>query len=513
MSVTTPHPAYQAMLPIWEDIRAGYLGEIAVKGALPMSRIGGREWTQPGMRYLPRPAGMKKAEQYDLYRSNASWTPATERAAQGITGSIFRHEPVIKHPTALDSHVADITQTSVALRMFAEHVTLETLVMGRFGLLVDFPAPTVGPDGQETPPPPDSRPYWVGYQTEEVINWRTRRVGGATILDLVVCKEVVEDVQGAWGTPDFFVIKPRTQYRVLRLDEVGEYEVSLWTEVREARGRQPAAIVLERAWKPTRHRQPLTFLPFVFLAPFSLEPIIQKSLMEGLVHRNFVNFRHSAEIEWARFLTAMPTLYLFANMDEPSDLVVGGSQAVFSQDNQAKIGLVEFHGHGLGPLENAIKEDMAVMAALGARLLEGPPETQETATGVNWRMAGSDSPVQVLISVVSQGLTWALQVHAWWAGVTDNMDDPNIHVHLNKDLVSIQMKPEMLTALTAALLNGTISPQMYYYQLQQGEIAIPGVSFEEEEALLEIQRQQQPLAPLPPASPPPGQNGQRRVAA
>jgi hypothetical protein len=237
--------------------------------------------------------------------------------------------------------------------------------------------------------------------------------------------------------------------------------------------------------------------------------------MEGLVHRNFMNFRHSAEIEWARFLTAMPTLYLFANMEEPPELLVGGSQAVFSQDNQAKIGLVEFHGHGLGPLENALKEDMAVMAALGARLLEGPPETQETATGVNWRMAGSDSPVQVLISVVSQGLTWALQVHSWWAAATDTTEDPTIHVHLNKDLVSNIMEPQMLVALMNALLNGTISPQTFYYNLQRGEIAMPGVAFEEEEALLEIQQAQQPLVPPPggPGRPPPRQNGAARQAA
>ena len=65
----------------------------------------------------------------------------------------------------------------------------------------------------------------------------------------------------------------------------------------------------------------------------------------------------------------------------------------------------------------------------GARLLEGPPQTQETATGVQWRLAGSDSPVQSLISVVNQGMTWALQVHAWWQGFTENIDDPAIHHH------------------------------------------------------------------------------------
>jgi hypothetical protein len=115
--------------------------------------------------------------------------------------------------------------------------------------------------------------------------------------------------------------------------------------------------------------------------------------------------------------------------------------------------------------------------------------------------------------VVSQGLTWALQTHAWWAGMTENVDDPAIHVDLNTDLVSTTMEPQMLTALMTALLNGTISQEMYYYNLQQGEVAIPGVSFEEEQALREAQLAQQPLVAPSPAPPPAGQNGAARQAA
>lgn len=513
MSVTTPHPAYTAVLPLFQDLRTAYLGELAVKGAMPLRRLGVQDWSQPGMRHLARPAGMKRADQYASYLDRASWCPATERAAQGITGSIFRHEPQIAAPTALEPQLADITQTGVSLRMFAEQVVLETLLMGRYGLLVDFPGPVLTPEGQTLPPPPQSRPYWVGYQAEEILNWRTMQRGGDTILSLVVCKEVVEDVQGPWGTPDFFVTKPRIQYRVLRLNEAGVYEVSLWTETPTGVGQVPMAVVLQQQWVPTRQGQPLDFIPFVFLAPFSLEPTIQKSLMEGLVRRNYLNFRHSADKEHALHLTAMPTFYVAANMEQPPELYVGANMAIFLPDNQAKVGLVEFHGQGLQPHENAIKEDLMLMAALGARLLEGPPTTQETATGVQWRLAGSDSPTQTLVSVVSQGLTWALQVHAYWAALTENVDDPDIHIDLNKDLVSTMMEPQMLQALMQALLNGTISYETFYFNLQRGEIARPLVPVEEEQALIEIQNEQQPLALPGPQRPTPGQNGQRaRVA-
>lgn len=513
MSVTTPHPAYTAMLPLWEDLRTAYIGATAVKGALPLRRQGRQDWTQPGMRYLPRPAGMTRADQYAAYVDRSTWTPATERAAHGIVGAIFRHEPVIEAPAALEPHLADITQTGVPLRMFAEQVVLETLLMGRYGVLVDFPGPVLTPDGAALAPPPQSRPYWVGYQAEDILNWRTIQRGGATILSLIVCREVVEDVQGAWGTPEYFVVKPRTQYRVLRLNELGLYEVSLWTEVPTARGQVPAAVVLQQPWLPTRQGQPLDFLPFVCFAPFSLESHIQKSLLEGLVQRNYLNFRHNADKEHALHLTAMPTFYVAANIEAPPELYVGASQALFLPDNQAKVGLVEFHGQGLQPHENAIKEDLMLMAALGARLLEGPPQTQETATGVQWRLAGADSPTQSLVSVVSQGLTWALQTYAWWGGFTENIDDDAIHMALNKDLVSTMMAPQMLQALMQALLNGTISYETYWWNLQRGEIARPLVDVEDEQALIAIQKEQQPLAPAPGGTLPPGRNGRTRVPA
>ena len=57
----------------------------------------------------------------------------------------------------------------------------------------------------------------------------------------------------------------------------------------------------------------------------------------------------------------------------------------------------------------------------------------------------------------------------------------------------------MLTALTQALLQNTISFETYYYQLQQGEVARPLVPVEDELELIELRKEQQPLAqPLTP---------------
>jgi hypothetical protein len=65
---------------------------------------------------------------------------------------------------------------------------------------------------------------------EEIINWRTERRQGDTIVTLVVLKETASTPRGFWGTDDFFLVDERPQYRVLRLDEQGRYEVSVWAD-------------------------------------------------------------------------------------------------------------------------------------------------------------------------------------------------------------------------------------------------------------------------------------------
>ena len=62
---------------------------------------------------------------------------------QGMTGTVFRQEPVIEVPTPMEPHIADITQTGISLRMFAEQAVRETLLMGRFGVLIDYPHGTL----------------------------------------------------------------------------------------------------------------------------------------------------------------------------------------------------------------------------------------------------------------------------------------------------------------------------------------------------------------------------------
>lgn len=515
MSVTTKHPQYEAYQDTWDALRAAYCGSGAIKSATDLHHMT-RGVKPAGTRYLPLPTGMTE-EQYAAYRDRARWLGATEHAVHGLTGAGFRREPQVQAPVAMERALEDITQTGVPLRTFAEQAVRETLLMGRFGLLVDFPKSEIVSDGRVVPPPPESRPYWVAWQAEDIINWRTMQRQGDTITSLVVLRECVSLPQGVFPSDDFFVTIEVTQYRVLRLNEAGVYEVSLWREVPQSVQRGQPTMMLTDVWLPQRQGEPLDFIPFIFLGPFSLEPPVEKSLLESLVEINYLNYRHSADKEHGLHLMCLPTLIIFSNSEQPTEpLLYGSATALWIADNQGSAQMLKATD-SMQPHEVAMAEDVKEMASLGARLLDTGPLVPETATAVLARTQGADSPMQALLRTASQGLTQALQIHAWWAGFTENVDDTALHLTLNTDLVATQMAPQMLQALTQALLQGTISYETWYYNLQQGEIARPMIPVEEEQELIVIQEAARPLA-LPPSlagsapqgaasAPPTGTNG------
>lgn len=514
MSVTTKHRQYIQYEDSWAALRNAYAGAGAIKAAPDMRREV-RGVKLAGTRYLPRPPGMVLDSQYAIYRDRATFLAATKHCVHGITGAIFRKEPVVEAPTALEPQLEDITQTGVPLRTFAEEAVRETLLMGRFGVLVDFPQTTVTEDGFIAPAAA-SRPYWVAYQAEEILNWRTFQRQGDTVLSLVVLQECVPVPQGPWPSDDFFVVQDQLQYRVLRLNPAGQYEVSLWIEIPQPDGSHPPRLMT--TWIPLRNGEPLDFIPFIFMAPFSLEPAVEDSLLEGLVEVNYRYYRHSADYEQALFLLGSPTPYVCSDSAKPSDeLLLGPSYAWWIQGAASKVGMLGLDPGGLPAHQIAMDTDKKDMALFGSHLLEAAPRVQETATANLMRLAGADSPMQSLITTVSQGLTQALQIQAWWGGFTEDVDDTAITISLNKDIVASDMPPQMLLALMQALLNGTISQQTFFYNLQQGELTMPGMSFEDEQALIELQQEQQPLAPAPQAvpgqPPPPARNGATRAAA
>ncbi|MGC7990864.1 DUF4055 domain-containing protein, partial [Salmonella enterica] len=81
--------------------------------------------------------------------------------------------------------------------------------------------------------------------------------------------------------------------------------------------------------------------------------------------------------------------------------------------------------------------------------------------------AGENSVLASVAQTLSEGLEKALELFILWAGI-----DGEVEFHLNRDFFPMPMSSDELTALTQALLQGAISFETYFAQLQAGEIIV-----------------------------------------
>lgn len=446
MAVTSLHQDYTNNIGKWKKCRDAYMGSDAVKVA--------------GTEYLPQLTG-QSTEEYDAYKERALFYNAMGRTVQGLEGAVFRKEPVVEGPDALEPFLADVTLSGTTFPEFALASFREVLITGRSGILVTMPA-----DESES-----NRPYLVLYQPEQVINWATEMIGEYRELTLAVIRETYEAEK-----KDEFESEWATQYRVLQLID-GLYTVSIWREVGPNKDEWVPVLVFE-----PRHRgERLRYIPFEFCAPVGgLEAVAKPPLLD-LVEVNLSHYRTSADLEHGRHYTAMPTPWVAGfDIDTNKGLRIGSSTAWIATDPQAKAGILEFTGQGLGALERALEEKEAKMAALGSRLLEKQKLAVEAAESIRLRQAGEQSALQQMAQSMSASLTKVLSWMAEWSGM-----DPTVTVKLNTDFFEARMTPNELRELVLLWQAGGISWPTLYHQLEQGEITRPGIEAEEERALID----------------------------
>ena len=457
MPVTTKHHLYDKRKLDWDQCRDAAEGSRAIK--------------EGAETYLPKLTEQTQAE-YDAYKMRALWYGATARTIQGLTGSIFRKPLQLELPAPLDDHAKDITLTGVTLESFCKKAVEAVLTFGRYGILVDMPKEEPGAL------PEQNRPYWAPYTAENITNWQTARVGGETVLTMVV---LYEDHLEANPT-DPFEVKCVPQYRVLRLINK-EYVVEIWRKKTTAADAEKSDWILHETISPTFRGKPLEYIPFCFLGATDLEPTPEKPPLLDLVDVNLSHYRSSADLEHGRHFTALPTAWVAGFPTEETKLRIGSETAWVSDKPEAHCGMLEFTGQGLGALEKALEHKEALMAILGARMLEPQKKSVEAADTHTARQAGETSALQSLAGSVELGFQKCLTWHARWMG----QEEPEITCEVNKVFVEARMQPAELAELVKTWQAGGMSDETLYWNMQRGELTRPGVDFEEEKELMDAQ--------------------------
>ena len=443
MPVTDVHPLYALRYPQWIRCRDAYEGSDAIKA----------KKTQ----YLPKLSNQKSAE-YDAYLKRACWYGATGRTVHGLTGSIMRKPPSATVPEQVETHLQDITRTNVSLAAFSGEVVSEVLGIGRTGVMLDLP------EGEQ---PGIPRPHWVRYDGEQILNWRSEMINGMKTLVLVVLQEEYQLPQA-----DIFSRSCVKQYRVLQLIN-NEYQVSLY---RQQEGNK-RSVVQASSIVPKVRGGSLNYIPFVFINPLSICPEPEKPPLLDMVDVNLSHYCNSADIEHGRHYVALPTPYV-TGVGKETSLSIGPSMAWTIPQAEARVGMLEFSGSGLGALERALDVKEKQMAVLGARMLEEQKLAVETAEALSIRRSGESSLLAAIAQTISTAFTVMVRWHVQWVSATQ--DAELYKIELNKDFFGIPMSAGELSALMQQWQSGAISYKTFYWNLQQGEITRPGVSAEEE---------------------------------
>lgn len=453
MPVNAHHPQYVQHVSQWRRCRDAVDGSDAIKAR--------------GQEYLPKLGGQTDQE-YEAYKMRALWYGASARTVQGLTGAVMRKDPATEVPKALEPHLQDVTLTGVSFVAFAKTTLEEVLKTGRYGVLVDMPA-------QESD---TAQPYYAAYRAESIINWKTLTRDGIQFLQWVVlCESVWEQAK----LDDLYALHAVEQYRVLRLNAAGQYEVETYREDPQHKGQYISkGIVI-----PNFRGAPLDYIPFCFFGPNTITADIEKPPILDLVDVNLSHYRSSADLEHGAHFCGLPTPWV-AGFPESTQLKIGSAVAWVSSDPNASAGMLEFTGQGLNALEVRLDKKEKLMAVLGARLLEEPRKAVEASDTVSMRLSGEQSVLRSVAGTVSTGLSKLLEWAARWKGVSPD-DALQCTAQLNKDFLDTAMTFAELEALVRSWQAGAMSYETMYYNMERGELTRPGTDWKTEKEQIEAE--------------------------
>lgn len=462
MTVETVLAVLADRLPDYELIRDCVAGQRQIKAA--------------GVKYLPDPDPTEPDEternaRYASYKARAVFYGVTGRTLRALVGMVFDTDPAVEIPALLDVIREDATGSGTSLDQQAQATLGDVVSLGRAGLLTDYPT-TAGPTTRADALAGNVRPTLIRYEPEQIINWRTRKVGAKVLPSLVVLKEgyIIED--------DGFAEVPGTQYRVLRLTPEGIYTVEIYRNI-ESQG----LVIHEGPFSPKDGKgMPLREIPFSFIGAEDNDPDIDAPPLLDIAELNIAHYRNSADYEESAFVVGQPTPVLAGLTKQWVDealkgkvrfgargaipLPVGGSAELL----QAEPNSLAFEAMGH-------KEKQ--MIALGAKLIENTG-TVQTATEATIDSVMDNSVLGTCARNVSmayrKGLNWA-----WLFMTGEIVDDPEkIDYELSTDFAARNLTAADRTEIVGEWQKGAITWEEMRWNLKRS-----GIAFEDDETAKE----------------------------
>ena len=439
--VSTRHPDYEKMLPVWTQMRDQIDG-------------GERVVKEKGQAYLP-PLNVDEtatSANYINYLSCATYFNAVGLTFQAFTGLIFRKPPRISDGLA-DSLTDNIDLEGNSLTTFMRDVVEEQNKIGRIGILQDVLDSVQGATIADNAISNGGRGFLKKYPAESIINWKHEVINGVRKPVMVTLVEYVEK-----DPDDIFGHDLEEQYLVLRL--IGGVAHKATYNAQQDLVSGPSVIVVEGA--------PLDYLPFTILNSTTVGYDVQRPSLEDLASVNLAHYRASASLGVSIQMYGRSTI-VFSIADtlmdefEKKKISYGpSSKIVLPVDPTGVSPEVKFlePTKSLEPVMAHMRDLESKMASLGARMLSEAKEVAESPDAINLDLIGEFALIAAIASTAGNAFSMILS----------SLTRSDVDVEFNSDYVGKTLDANTINALSSAVKDNLVSVEQAQDALQTGEV-------------------------------------------
>jgi len=468
-SVNNPHPEYLEWTPIWKKCRDARAGQRAIKAA--------------GTTYLQKMNGQEPHE-YENYKERAQWYGATGRTVESYLGMIYRKEPhiVIKESkgstevvdkTLLDKDVYyDVSSSKgKSFNSFSRDIIEDVIVVNRVGVLIDYPSVDINIlesmnllDAETT----NYKPLLSMYKAESIINWHYEYINNIPVPVMFVLKEEIYD------TSSMDSISPTKvdSYRILFLEPYytengqlkGRYKEMTFRETTiEEHGKKILVSSADSIGYPLRNGEYIDHIPFSIMTDKGIDfDAINDSMIYDLAETNIGHYRNSADMENEYHIVGCKTA-IFPGWDKKvhGNPRLGGALACSKGCEPYMLEASSDSG-----ISTEMQNKELRMSVLGAeRISQKGRYTPSTATA-QLNTASEASTLTTASIFASEAFSKILTEQLQW----DKDEEYVVEVTLNQDYYNLEMTGSQVLEWMDAYQRGGISSQVFYSNLEKGEI-------------------------------------------
>lgn len=445
MAVDAKHPRWDEMADDWQLMRDVIAGERIVKSKTTVYLPATEGQSLRGL-----DSGQRGWNEYVCYRTRALFPEIVDDGLAGMVGIMHRKPAIIEVPTAMEPMLEDITRDGETAQQLLSRITEETLSTGRLGLFLDIPT-----TDEQNP-----LPYIATFAAETIINWDTSADAfERDRLRLVILDETEQEIDAEYEWAE------AEKFRIARMNESGQYET-----FQQRKGEPEGEIIV-----PRFNGQALEEIPFVFVGSRDLTADPDRIPTLYLARLALTIYRGEADYRQSLFLQGQDTLVMIGATADESELITGAGAfiQITSPDGDAKY--IGASSDGLAEQRQALENDYQRASEIGAKLLSGEADGQESGEALRIRTASKTANLSTVAIAAAGGLEAVLQISATWMG----LDPEDVKVTPNLDFVDDPLlAAELVQLMTAKTAGAPLSLETIHQIMREREMT--DLSFEEE---------------------------------